>query len=825
MAGTLQDQLRLYTDAGVTFITAFFPKDAYAEEYKNLHNDLHVDPLVQTRLESMYTMLLDELLQPSRIAGLIKTHSNLARRFFMQFREIALGDTAQVQGVSEELNRDIDAACPKSGDRLILKSFIKFNESILMTNFFKAGIGADDAISFRLNPKVVFQGRPKSQYPEVPYGIYLIQGRDFCGFHTRMRDVARGGLRLIISRDQAAYDRNARSLFDEGYNLALTQQRKNKDIPEGGSKGVMLPHLGVDGKATFTRYVNALLDCMMPEKTGIYAGNMQGNPEMLFFGPDENTADFMDHGALLAKNRGYRLWKALTTGKSVKLGGVPHDTYGMTTAGVHRFVVELLEALNVDESTITKCQTGGPDGDLGSNEVLCSKDKTLSIVDGSGVVYDPAGLNRTELVRLATLRVPVKNFNRSLLGAGAFLVTVDDKDVTLPDGSTWQNGAQLRDTFHLTDYFTADLFVPCGGRPKAINLENVQKMFDPRTSKPKFRFIIEGANLFFTDQARAVLERAGVHLFKDASTNKGGVCSSSQEVLAGLAFADKEHSSLMTYDKDTGGAASSFYNQYVQDILGIIHQNARLEFHALWDANRSRGISKLEATRLLSLEITEMQDVLSENANGMDPDEKLDLLWTVLPRAVPQCLVRHLGVQGILDSVPENYLWAIVGSWIGSRYVYEHGIGASKVSFFFFMRRLSCIAKISKQMRKWLVNLRAAGKLRSTTPSDACSEPLREPSPGRVVPAPPKEANSRPRPGGQYKSSPEPVKYSMSPDAFYQGSARKAAAGLRQNGNAACLLGPQGKEDTPKEKTARQNAYAAKGNRSMRTSMAAGMVA
>lgn len=32
-----------------------------------------------------------------------------------------------------------------------------------------------------------------------------------------------------------------------------------------------------------------------------------------------------------AEVRGYPYWKALTTGKGVALGGVPHDTYGMTT--------------------------------------------------------------------------------------------------------------------------------------------------------------------------------------------------------------------------------------------------------------------------------------------------------------------------------------------------------------------------------------------------------------------------------------------------------------------------------------------------------------
>jgi NAD-specific glutamate dehydrogenase len=58
-----------------------------------------------------------------------------------------------------------------------------------------------------------------------------------------------------------------------------------------------------------------------------------------------------------------------------------------------------------DGAQVTKLQTGGPDGDLGSNEILLSHDITHSIVDGSGVLHDPKGLNRDELCRLAKLRV------------------------------------------------------------------------------------------------------------------------------------------------------------------------------------------------------------------------------------------------------------------------------------------------------------------------------------------------------------------------------------------------------------------------------------
>jgi glutamate dehydrogenase len=51
---------------------------------------------------------------------------------------------------------------------------------------------------------------------------------------------------------------------------------------------------------------------------------------------------------------------------------------------------------------------------------------------------------------------------------------------------------------------------------------------------------VEGANLFITESARHILEDRGVILFKDASTNKGGVTSSSMEVLASLCMNDEE---------------------------------------------------------------------------------------------------------------------------------------------------------------------------------------------------------------------------------------------------------------------------------------------
>lgn len=70
--------------------------------------------------------------------------------------------------------------------------------------------------------------------------------------------------------------------------------------------------------------------------------------------------------------------------------------------------------------------------DMITDEILLSSDKTVAVIDGSGVLADPAGINREELIRLAKLRVPVAHFDRSRLSKDGYLVRVEDQDVKLP---------------------------------------------------------------------------------------------------------------------------------------------------------------------------------------------------------------------------------------------------------------------------------------------------------------------------------------------------------------------------------------------------------
>ena len=164
----------------------------------------------------------------------------------------------------------------------------------------------------------------------------------------------------------------------ENYNLALTQQKKNKDIPEGGSKGIILLrlHNQDEGDRAFKDYIDGLLDVIIPHED---VCDLYGREEILFFGPDERTADLMDWVPPYGNKQGYPFWKALSTGKAPENGGIPHDLYGMTTASVHQYVLGALEKLGLEERDVTKIQTGGPDGDLGSNEIKVSQDKTIAV--------------------------------------------------------------------------------------------------------------------------------------------------------------------------------------------------------------------------------------------------------------------------------------------------------------------------------------------------------------------------------------------------------------------------------------------------------------
>jgi len=330
---------------------------------------------------------------------------------------------------------------------------------------------------------------------------------------------------------------------------------------------------------------------------------------------------------------------------------------------------------------VTKFQTGGPDGDLGSNEILLSKDKTICICDGGGVVYDPNGLDRTELTRLAQERLSCDHFDVTKISSGGFRVLVTDENVTLPSGEIVKSGLNFRNDFHMHPLSTADLFVPCGGRPASVNLSNIKNFLD-ENGNPRFKIIVEGANLFITQDARLILEKKGVIVYKDASANKGGVTSSSLEVLAALALSAEEHDELMCVK---GSEAPQFYKSYVQDIINIIESNGRYEFEAIWSEHIRTKTPRTILTDLLSDKINELSTMIGKS-DIYTAKEKLRR--TVLTSAFPPTLLSLVPVDVLEQRVPENYLRSIFSTYIASKFVYKYGLNSNEFSFFEFLTEL-----------------------------------------------------------------------------------------------------------------------------------------
>ena len=279
----------------------------------------------------------------------------------------------------------------------------------------------------------------------------------------------------------------------------------------------------------------------------------------------------------------------------------------MTTNSVRAFVEGIQEQLGLDASQCTKLQTGGPDGDLGSNEIKMGLEKTVAVVDGSGVAYDPQGLDMEELKALAVARAMVSKFSKDKLSNEGFFVSIDETNRALPDGSVVPSGLDFRNVFHLNPMVHVDFFVPCGGRPAAVSTENYKTFLYNDNGNLRVKYIVEGANLFFTQEARLKIEEAGVVLVKDASANKGGVTSSSLEVLAALCLTDEEFEEHM---RIKGDVVPEMYQTYVKEVQATINNNAKLEFVCMWKHHKETKEPMSIVSDKLSNKIVHLRDAI-----------------------------------------------------------------------------------------------------------------------------------------------------------------------------------------------------------------------
>lgn len=180
------------------------------------------DPAQAQTLNDIRQKLRSETFTRQSILEVIQSYPQIIRLLYIQF---AMTHYIEAQGAQlvptlsyqrlhteqvlsdEELHNRVRRAAANSHDLEVLQSFLTFNKGVLKTNFYQP---TKVALSFRLDPSFL----PSVEYPNTPYGLFFVVGSGFRGFHLRFKDVARGGIRIIRSRNKEAYSINVRNLFE-----------------------------------------------------------------------------------------------------------------------------------------------------------------------------------------------------------------------------------------------------------------------------------------------------------------------------------------------------------------------------------------------------------------------------------------------------------------------------------------------------------------------------------------------------------------------------------------------------------------------------------
>lgn len=569
-------------------------------------------------------------------------------RFDPRFKENRSDQQSVLMSQVEHLYSDLSDSVEKN----ILKEGFRFLSHILKTNYFLVSKGG---LTFRMDPKVLH----KSDYPDTPYGIFYMIGRNFRAFQVRYRDISRGGMRVVLPRSSGDHESALAGLFDEVNGLAFAQQLKNKDIPEGGSKCVMVVKPGGDKNDAVKAAISGLLDLIITDEN---TGNLNpdiidyyGKPEIIYLGPDENlTDDLIVWIIQYALHRKYKYAYAFMSSKPDF--GINHKTYGVTSEGVNVYVDNVLQYLGLQNKPFRVKMTGGPDGDVAGNEMNIlyreygENCRLVSVGDGFGAAYDPNGLAWPEILRLFRESKSIVEFDPKKLS--------QDPNAFVIAANTPEN-IKLRDNLFAT--VEAEIFIPGGGRPYTLKESNWTKYLLPN-GKPSSLAIVEGANIFFTKEARQHLVDSGAVVIKDSSANKAGVSCSSYEIIACLTILPEEFAQI----KDI----------YVSQVLDIIRRNADNEAKLLfrsWQKNPTQT-DLVHLSYDISAEINQAKDILLEKLNQLsDADLSSSKYTFVLLKHCPQILVEKYKDR-ILEKLPRAHKIAILSAHMASHLIYKEGL-------------------------------------------------------------------------------------------------------------------------------------------------------
>ena len=574
--------------------------------------------------------------------------------------------------------------------RTIFRTTLVFIRRTLKTNFF---VPEKHALAFRLDPLFLDDLGPEftSDLPAGrPFRVTFFFGRNGIGYHIGFSDIARGGWRTIFTRTRDDYVTAANTLFRENYVLAHTQHLKNKDIYEGGSKMVVVvnaPDLQTKDRMTQRLhkvqyfFINAFLDIFVTENGKAKDPRVvdyYGEDEPIELGPDENMHDDMiETIAELSVRRGYILGIGIMSSKRV---GINHKEYGVTSTGVVKFAEIAMREKGVDIRTdpFSVKFTGGPNGDVAGNAMRillnrCPKAAIRLILDGTGALCDPAGIDRGELSRIV-LHADVEAFRPERLHPGGFLLHRNERRTeglrelykrsdrtdagVVPSWVTMDEFNKEFDGLLFT--VSADLFLPAGGRPETVDATNWKGFFGV-DGAPTARVIVEGANSFFTPEARTELQKRGIVVLRDASANKCGVISSSYEIIGNLLMTEKEF--------------LAHKEEYVRDVLAILEKRAEDEALLIFRRKREGGpsLSYTGISDAISVEINGHYARLFDFFRSRPELARSPPFRRALLSHLPRFLRGNIRFRRRIARLPVKYRWAILASEIASTIVYRGG--------------------------------------------------------------------------------------------------------------------------------------------------------
>ena len=268
----------------------------------------------------------------------------------------------------------------------------------------------------------------------------------------------------------------------------------------------------------------------------------------------------------------------------------------------------------------------------------------MGVADGTGAATDPEGLNHDELLRLVNQGLGITSFDPAKLSLeGSVTGLATEQDIA------------RRNQLH--NQLAADVFLPAGGRPSTINAGNWQRFLD-EAGKPSSPIVVEGANLFITDDARDELSQCGVAIVKDSSANKCGVICSSMEIIAGMLISKEQFLQIKP--------------QYVREVLSLLCNLAYVESVSLFNEGRRRPDLNLpKISILISRQIIRVGDIVQETISGWNVDEQ-SLADGFIDAYLPESLTIAAG-KDYLDRIPADYRNQLIASILSSQIVYREG--------------------------------------------------------------------------------------------------------------------------------------------------------